>query len=195
MTEQMSVDPQDPYAFDYILGRHLGAIKGNHTLHCLGSQIRQFQHRRYSHIFAYNAQDLLDPSSRLSQKHPQISQVFRERLGLAFSKRNNEEFSRCNCGDDSGHRCDSELFQRRNSTSYHDFIYLSAEGRTTAKAVCLCPDLKNRVQIYGFIGAGSKTTPLPSVYCLSYRLLTEYSIWCHFYCSRERRFCCFPGGP
>ncbi|CAG8295768.1 unnamed protein product [Penicillium nalgiovense] len=155
MAEQMSVDPQDPYAFDYILGRDLGAIKGNHTLHRPVSQTRQFQYKDYRHIFAYNAQDLLDPSSRLSQRYPQVSQVLRERLGVALGKRNNEEFSRCNCGDDSGHRCDSEVFQRRNSTSYHDFICLSAEGSTTAKAVCLCPDLKNRVQIYGFIGAGT----------------------------------------
>ncbi|KAJ5841670.1 hypothetical protein N7534_011500 [Penicillium rubens] len=155
MAEQMSVDPQDPYAFDYFLGRDLGAIKGNHTLHRPESQVRQFQYNDYSHVFAYNAQDLLDPSSRLSQRYPQVSQVLRERLGVAFGKRNNEEFSRCNCGDDSGHRCDSEVFQRRNSTSYQDFICLSAEGRTTAKAVCLCPDLKNRVQVYGFIGAGT----------------------------------------
>ncbi|KZN88158.1 Fatty acyl-CoA synthetase and RNA processing-associated kinase [Penicillium chrysogenum] len=128
MAEQMSVDPQDPYAFDYFLGRDLGAIKGNHTLHRPESQVRQFQYNDYSHVFAYNAQDLLDPSSRLSQRYPQVSQVLRERLGVAFGKRNNEEFSRCNCGDDSGHRCDSEVFQRRNSTSYQDFICLSAEA-------------------------------------------------------------------
>ncbi|CAG8903870.1 unnamed protein product [Penicillium egyptiacum] len=155
MTEQVDVDPLDPYAFDYILGRDLGAIKGNHTLHRPVSQVREFQYKDYSDIFSYNAQDLLDPSSPLSQRYPQVSQVLRERLGLAFGKRNNEEFSRCNCRDDSGHRCDSEVFQKRNSTSYDDFIRLSAGGRTTAKAACLCPDLKERVQIYGFIGAGT----------------------------------------
>ncbi|KAF3018765.1 hypothetical protein E8E15_007988 [Penicillium rubens] len=72
MAEQMSVDPQDPYAFDYFLGRDLGAIKGNHTLHRPESQVRQFQYNDYSHVFAYNAQDLLDPSSRLSQRYPQV---------------------------------------------------------------------------------------------------------------------------
>ncbi|KAJ5497094.1 hypothetical protein N7463_009081 [Penicillium fimorum] len=47
------------------------------------------------------------------------------------------------------------MFQNGNQTSYGDFIRLSAEGRTTAKAVCLCPDLQERVQIYGFLGAGT----------------------------------------
>lgn len=157
MTEQMGVNEQDPYAFDYILGRDLGAIKGNHTLHHPSSQAREFKYQDYDDSFSYNAERLLDPSSRLSERYPQVSQVLRERLGVAFGKRNNEEFSRCNCRDDSGHRCDSEVFQKCNSTSYGDFIRLSAEGRTTAKAVCLCPHLIERVQIYGFIGAGSKS--------------------------------------
>ncbi|QQK40423.1 Tyrosine-protein kinase, active site [Penicillium digitatum] len=101
MTEQIIVNPQDPYAFDHLLGRDMGAIKGNHTLHRQLSQIREFKHKDYSNSFSYNAEELLDPSS--------------------------------------------QLFQRR----------LSADGKTTAKAVCLCPDLNERVQIYGFIGAGT----------------------------------------
>lgn len=157
MTEQIRVDPQDPYAFNYLLGRDLGAIKGNHTLHRQLSQVREFKNMDYSNSFSYNAEELLDPSSQLSQRFPQVSQVLRDRLGVAFSKRNNEEFSRCNCRDDLGHRCDSEVFQQYNHTSYDDFIRLSADGKTTAKAVCLCPDLNERVQIYGFIGAGSKS--------------------------------------
>ncbi|KAJ5498901.1 hypothetical protein N7453_007952 [Penicillium expansum] len=155
MTEQIRVDPQDPYAFNYLLGRDLGAIKGNHTLHRQLSQVREFKNMDYSNSFSYNAEELLDPSSQLSQRFPQVSQVLRDRLGVAFSKRNNEEFSRCNCRDDLGHRCDSEVFQQYNHTSYDDFIRLSADGKTTAKAVCLCPDLNERVQIYGFIGAGT----------------------------------------
>ena len=162
MAEQMGVNEQDPYAFDYILGKDLGAIKGNHTLHRPLSQAREFKYQDYDDSFSYNAESLLDPSSRLSQRSPQVSQVLRERLGVAFGKRNNEEFSRCNCRDDSGQRCDSEIFQKRNSTSYGDFIRLSAEGRTTAKAVCLCPDLNERVQIYGFIGAESKSIISPA---------------------------------
>lgn len=159
MTEQIIVNPQDPYAFDHLLGRDMGAIKGNHTLHRQLSQIREFKHKDYSNSFSYNAEELLDPSSQLFQRYPQVSQVLRDRLGVAFAKRNNEEFSRCNCRDDLGHRCDSEVFQKRTHTSYDDFRRLSADGKTTAKAVCLCPDLNERVQIYGFIGAGSKALP------------------------------------
>ncbi|OQE07273.1 hypothetical protein PENVUL_c014G04738 [Penicillium vulpinum] len=47
------------------------------------------------------------------------------------------------------------MFQKYNRTSYEDSNLLSAEGKFTAKAVCLCPSLKERVQIYGFIGAGT----------------------------------------
>ncbi|KAJ5356572.1 hypothetical protein N7517_011181 [Penicillium concentricum] len=47
------------------------------------------------------------------------------------------------------------MFQNGNKTSYEDFIRLSGEGRTTAKAVCLCPDLQERVQIYGVLGVGT----------------------------------------
>lgn len=155
MPEQMSINPRDPYAFDYLLGRDLGAIKGNHTLNHQLSQAREFKKKDYSGSFSYDAEELLDPSSKLSRRYPQVSQVLRDRLGVAFSKRNNEEFSRCNCRDDSGHRCDSEVFQKHACSSYDDFIRLSSEGKTTAKAVCLCPDLIERVQIYGFIGAGT----------------------------------------
>ncbi|CAI7593259.1 unnamed protein product [Penicillium glandicola] len=131
MAEQMSINPHDPYAFDYLLGKDLGALKGNTSYKGALSQ-GQFTHH---FSFSYNAADLLDPSHPLSQKYPQLSQILRDRIGIAFSKRNNEEFSR--------------------STSYDDFIRLSADGSTTAKAVCLCPDLKERVQIYGLIGEGT----------------------------------------
>lgn len=192
----MSFNPRDPYAFDYLLGRDLGAIKGNHTLNHQLPQGREFENKDYSGSFSYNAEELLDPSSELSQRYPQVSQVLRDRLGLAFANRNNEEFSRCNCQDDSGHRCDSEVFQKHASSSYDDFIRLSSEGKTTAKAVCLCPDLLKRVQIYGFIGAGSKIilSPCSNILCMD-TLLTDYSIWCHIYCSRERRCWYFPGRP
>ncbi|KXG47701.1 uncharacterized protein PGRI_015710 [Penicillium griseofulvum] len=152
MTENMSIDPQDPHGFDYLLGRDLGAIKGNYTYRCPVSKHYGFT---YEDSFSHNAEDLLDPKSTLSQRYPQVSQVLRERLGVAFAKRNNEEYSRCNCQDNLGFRCDSEVFQKEGLTYYDDFIRLSAEGKTTAKAVCICPDLKERVQIYGFIGAGT----------------------------------------
>jgi hypothetical protein len=158
MTENMSIDPQDPHGFDYLLGRDLGAIKGNYTYRCPVSKHYGFT---YEDSFSHNADDLLDPKSALSQRYPQVSQVLRERLGVAFGKRNNEEYSRCKCQDNLGFRCDSEVFQKEGLTYYDDFIRLSAEGKTTAKAVCICPDLKERVQIYGFIGAGSKTTLSP----------------------------------
>ncbi|KAJ5178180.1 uncharacterized protein N7500_000879 [Penicillium coprophilum] len=152
MTENMSINPQDPYAFQYLLERDLGAIRGNHSLRCPLLHVYPLS---YENSFPRSAEGLLDPSSPLSEKYPQLSQVFRERLGVAFSKRNNEEFSRCNCPDDSGHRCDSSMFQDWNHTSYEEFVRLSAAGKTTAKVVCLCPDLQERVQIYGFIGQGT----------------------------------------
>ncbi|OQD70745.1 hypothetical protein PENPOL_c001G05890 [Penicillium polonicum] len=155
MPEQMSINPRDPYAFDYLLGRDLGAIEGNHTLNNQLPPGREFKNKDYSGNFSYNAEELLDPSSELSRRYPQVSQVLRDRLGIAFAKRNNEEFSRCNCREGSGHRCDSEVFQKHACNSYDDFVRLSSEGKTTAKAVCLCPDLLKRVQIYGFIGAGT----------------------------------------
>lgn len=196
MPEQTGINPRDPYAFDYLLGRDLGAIKGNHTLNNQLPPGREFKNKDYSGSFSYNAEELLDPSSELSQRYPQVSQVLRDRLGVAFAKRNNEEFSRCNCREGSGHRCDSEVFQKHACNSYDDFVRLSSEGKTTAKAVCLCPDLLKRVQIYGFIGAGSKTilSPCSNVLCMD-TLLTDHSIWCHIYCSRERRCWCFPGRP
>ncbi|KAJ5782709.1 hypothetical protein N7457_004483 [Penicillium paradoxum] len=152
MATQPTVDPQDPYGFKHKVGRDIGAVQGNYAKH---PRMRPWPGIFQGTAFGYMAPVLLDPWATLSQKYPQVSQIIRERLGAALKRRNNEDFSRCNCRDDSGHRCDSEAFQSHNCTLHDDLGVLTRPARSTAMSVCLCPDVFERLQIYGIIGAGS----------------------------------------
>ncbi|KAJ5561132.1 hypothetical protein N7535_009329 [Penicillium sp. DV-2018c] len=152
MTDYSGIDPEDPYAMNDLLGEDLTAIDGNYVPRSPRSPMGEAIERK---SFGFNANLLLDPTSDLSQKHPQLSRVLRDRLGAAFSARKNHEFSRCDCRDGSGNRCDSPAFQENNHIPLDDFNYLSPEQSLSAKVLGLCPSLKERVQLYGMIGEGT----------------------------------------
>jgi hypothetical protein len=154
MTKHASIDPQDPYGIKDLVGKDVAAIEGNYLRRSPRPPMGELNERK---SFGFSANLLLDPKSDLSQNYPQLSRVLRDRLGAAFSARKNHEFSRCDCRDRSGNRCDSPAFQENNCIPHEYLVHLTQEQSRLVKVIGLCPDLKKRVQLYGMIGEGCKT--------------------------------------
>ncbi|KAJ5120337.1 uncharacterized protein N7515_009725 [Penicillium bovifimosum] len=152
MAKHPGIDPRDPSGINSILGKDVAAIEGNYIRRSPRPPMGEVDEQK---SFGFSANLLLDPTSNLSQSHPQLSRVLRDRLGAAFSARKNHEFSRCDCRDQSGNRCDSPAFQENNYIPLDAFNDLSKKESRLVKVIGLCPSLKERVQLYGMIGEGT----------------------------------------
>lgn len=146
----------DPFGFHSLLPNNNISLR-HVVARCSQNHAQPFIDMERS--FGYNALQLLDPNSDLSKQHPQVSQVFRARLKAVFDQRGKQDFSLCTCKQDTGHAGHGETFQKNFQTDYGAISDLEFNKRVTTRISALCPDLQNRVEIYGLIGEGSKFPP------------------------------------
>lgn len=103
--------------------------------------------------FAFCVNEFWDPNSFLSKMYPHLHAVIRDRLNAVLAAKGNDIISRCthHIKGTMG-RTDSSDFQL-----VEDWVLDSPEGDTVGlRSSCLCPALKDRMEIYGHIGSGSK---------------------------------------
>lgn len=147
----------DPYGFSSVLPNSIISLRG---LVARRSQNNVESFIDMERSFGHNAPRLLDANSELSKQHPQVSQIFRARLRAAFDQRGKQDFSLCTCKQGIGHAGHGETFQKNFQTYYGDICNLEFDKRVTARIGDLCPDLQDRIEIYGLIGEGSKLHPI-----------------------------------
>jgi hypothetical protein len=151
----------DPYGFRELLGVDITSIAEavNHELSNIENALPCHE---VEEKFGLMAAELLDLESITSQTYPQVSQVLRSRLKAVFDKRGEVNFSQCECKSSielAGH---DNTFQEEYKTLWPLFDkFRRGDGCTTAKYICLCPRLTEKVDIYGVLGEGSK---LPFLY-------------------------------
>jgi hypothetical protein len=152
----MAQNPPDPssYGFKALLGRDITALS---ELVITASVDDAQPFAKELNSFGIMAHRLLNLDSVPSQQSPQVSQVLRSRLKAAFDKRGEVNFSLCECPTDEGLASHDNSFQEEFRARWRILRNLAiGHERTTAKYVCMCPELEERVQIYGVLGEGSK---------------------------------------
>lgn len=109
--------------------------------------------------FCFAAQDLVNPQSEIAQKYPHLYLVFRARLESAYADRNNRIVSLCSHTTFQhgykGYRSDGDGFQKREwPTAYNR---ADPVGNVTCNRMKhMCSELKDRMDVYGLAGEGSK---------------------------------------
>lgn len=130
----------------------------------------------WERTFAFCAPQLVDPNSDLSTQYPDLHQTFSTRMADALAARNNEPISRCGHLHPETHtRFDSREAQETSRLIVWE-VY-KREDDLDCRRYKICADLRERAQIYGFIGAGSKS-PSPFSF-VQVKLLTTLSSICH----------------
>ncbi|CAL5870838.1 uncharacterized protein PFLUO_LOCUS5079 [Penicillium psychrofluorescens] len=111
----------------------------------------------WERTFAFCAPQLVDPNSDLSTQYPDLHQTFSTRMADALAARNNEPISRCGHLHPETHtRFDSREAQETSRLIVWE-VY-KREDDLDCRRYKICADLRERAQIYGFIGAGTFAT-------------------------------------
>lgn len=113
---------------------------------------------RWGKSFPVLVNELLDPGSPLSKKYPHLHHNLRRRLEGAFIARKGRPVSSCThtvFDEYSAGRSDELCFQENEDTKVLDFIDPIIDTSET-RADYLCPNLLDRMELYGLAGTGSE---------------------------------------
>ncbi|CAG7928872.1 unnamed protein product [Penicillium olsonii] len=107
--------------------------------------------------FGENARNLLDPDHAASKEWPHLSRNLRARLQAVFEQRGGQDFSLCTCQvrPDIDYVSHDPEFQDTRGTKFERLTTLVGDSQMTGAILMLCPDLQERIRIYGVLGQGT----------------------------------------